>query len=70
MQTIKYDQNTVNTMVREIPLAAEVLQHYGVGLNQKHSMPLSHAAQTVSASTDEMLAVMEYRVRRRAARHS
>ncbi len=66
MQTTNYAQNTVKEVVEHIPEATDVLRQHHIEATPTQSVPLYHAAQYVSASTDEMLAVMEYRMRHAA----
>ncbi|NJN68159.1 MAG: hypothetical protein HC884_16320 [Chloroflexaceae bacterium] len=65
MHTQHHEQATVEEIVEHIPASSEVLRSHDVDISTRR-VPLEHAAQAVSASTDEMLAVMEYRIRRAA----
>ncbi len=49
----------------EIPEAGTALRHQKIDAANNH-LSLVNAASVVSASTDELLAVMEYRLRHRA----
>lgn len=69
MKAVHYEENTVNEIVRHIPGAGLLLQEHDVITTTAIKMPLSEAAQTVSATPDELLAVLEYRVRRAARNH-
>jgi iron-sulfur cluster repair protein YtfE (RIC family) len=66
MHTPYYGQNTVDEVIEHIPEAGHVLRAYDVGAATSHNLRLDQAAQAVTVSTDEMLAVMEYRARRAA----
>lgn len=65
-RTENFGQNSVDHVVEEIPEASHVLRSYNVDVTASHGLPVSEVAKTVSASTDDMLAVMEYRLRRAA----
>ncbi len=62
-----YGSNTINEVIRDIPEAGRVLRTNDVvAARTSNHISLSQAAESVSTTTDEMLAVMEYRVRRTA----
>jgi len=62
-----YETNTVNEIIRDIPEAGRVLRTNDVvAASTSNHISLAQAAESVSTTTDEMLAVMEYRVRRAA----
>lgn len=65
MYTHHYEQATVEEIIEHIPESSNVLRSRDLGISTCR-VPLEQAAQAVSASTDEMLAVMEYRIRRAA----
>jgi len=65
-----YEQNTLNQIVEHIPEAGRVLSSYDVVSTSNDRLSMSEAARSVSTTTDEMLAVMEYRVRRAAQRNN
>ncbi len=69
MHAPNYGQTTVENVIHDHPEAADVLRNYHVDVTVSRMLPVAQIAPTVSASTDEMLAVMEYRLRR-AARKS
>lgn len=66
MCTLNYEQNTITEVMSRIPEAGYVFRANEVGVGKGRRLQLTHAAQAVSTTTDEMLAVMEYRVRRNA----
>jgi iron-sulfur cluster repair protein YtfE (RIC family) len=69
MHNPNYGENTVNEFVEHVPTASEVFRSYDVGIPTDYEVPLAEAAQSVSATPEEMLAVMEYRARRAAQRN-
>jgi len=70
MCTLNYRENTVTDVIDKIPEASYVLRSYDVGVGKSNRLLLSEAAQAVSSTTDEMLAVMEYRLRRNISLHA
>ncbi len=66
MQTAHYENQTVRQVVENIPEAGHVLHDHHIEIATGYKLPLYQAAQNVSASTDELLAVMEHRIRRAA----
>lgn len=68
MHTAHCEEHTVNEILNEIPEAGHVLRDYHFIDTKNHRLSIAEAAHTVSTTPDEMLAVMEYRLRR-AAKH-
>lgn len=66
MYSQNYEQNTVHDIVEHVPEASHVLRSYHVDVTASQDMTMEEVARTVTAQTDEMLAVMEYRARRAA----
>jgi len=68
MRTNNYDygQNTVNDMNEHITEASHVFRSHDIETARSNHMSLNQAAQSVSVPADELLAVMEYRMRRAA----
>lgn len=71
MKTNNYDygQNTINEMNDHVSEASHVLRANSVETKPGTHLSLNEAANSVSVPTDEMLAVMEYRLRH-AAQHN
>jgi hypothetical protein len=70
MQALNYEQQTLDEVVQTIPVAGSVLRSNDVVSTARNNwLSLSQAAQLVSTTTDELLAVMEYRTRRAAKRN-
>ncbi len=68
MHTPDYGRQTIQKIVGNNEEASHVLRHYHVDVTASRNLPMYEVAHTVTAPTDEMLAVMEYRVRHAAAR--
>lgn len=66
MRIHNYEQQTVNQVVEQIPTATTALRERGVSASDRYS--LGNLAAATSTSTDELMAVLDYRTRR-AARH-
>jgi hypothetical protein len=66
MNTVHYAENTITEIADHIPGARTLLQEHDVVTTGRNRLNLNQAAQSVSVPTDELLAVMEYRVRRNA----
>lgn len=65
MRSINVDQWTVNEVAANVAGAKDVL--YAQGISATHRFNLANAAAAATVTTDELLAVMNYRVRRAAA---
>lgn len=63
------EQNTVNQVMETIPQSKEVFRGYHIEVASGRPLRLDDAAQAVSVPTEEMLAVMEYRVRQAARKY-
>jgi iron-sulfur cluster repair protein YtfE (RIC family) len=61
-----YAQNTVNEFNGHIKDAGHVFRNYDIETASSNHLSLREAAQSVSTPTDEVLAVMEYRMRHAA----
>jgi hypothetical protein len=66
MMNPNYQMNTINQIVAHIPEAAHVLCANDLVGTSNARLSMSEAAHAVSATPDEMLAVMEYRIRHAA----
>lgn len=64
-----YGQNTVNDINGHIADAAHVFRSHDIETARTNRLSINEAAQSVSVPTDELLAVMEYRMRR-ASQHT
>ncbi|PMP85752.1 MAG: hypothetical protein C0183_04660, partial [Roseiflexus castenholzii] len=64
MQHKNYDEQTVNEVAERVPEARRVLRSYHISAS--NAMPLDIAAAEASVTPDELLAVVEYKARRRA----
>lgn len=69
MKNVNYAQNTVNQVLNSIPEAGYVLRTHDVVTTNTNRLSLQEAAHSVSTSSDELLAAMEYRIRRAARAH-
>jgi hypothetical protein len=70
MKTNNYDygQNTINEFNGQVREAGNVFRHFDIETASTNHLSLNQAASSVSAHPDEVLAVMEYRIRH-AAQH-
>lgn len=66
MHTPDYGKTTVEEMVEHNVEASHVLRSYHIDVTASRHLSLDQVAQSVTTPTDEMLAVMESRVRRTA----
>jgi hypothetical protein len=66
MHTPDYGRNTVEEMTGHQAEASHALRSYHVDVTASHNLPMYEVANTVTVPTDEMLAVMEYRMRHAA----
>jgi len=66
MHTRHYAEHTVDDIVHEVPEASHVLREFHVEAARSHELSITQAAEAVSMTADDMLAVMEYRLRRAA----
>lgn len=64
MQPKNYEEQTINEVAGRVPEARHVLRAYHISAS--NTMPLDIAAAEASVTPDELLAVVEYRARRRA----
>jgi iron-sulfur cluster repair protein YtfE (RIC family) len=64
-----FDQNTVSQVMENIPQSNQVFRTYHIEVATGRNLRLNDVAQSVSVPTEEMLAVMEYRVRQAARQH-
>jgi hypothetical protein len=71
MRTNNYDygQNTINDLNGHVREAGSVFRQFAIETARTNHLSLNEAASSVSAHPDEVLAVMEYRIRH-AAQHS
>ncbi len=63
MSGIQHENKTVNETAARTPIAGEVLHHYHI---DPSSLPLSQAAALTSSTPDEVLALIEAKMRREA----
>lgn len=61
MQTRNYEEQTVTEVTERVPEARRVIRSYH--LSTTNRVPLDIAAAEASVTSDELLAVMEYRAR-------
>ncbi|MCS6938634.1 MAG: hypothetical protein RMJ55_11660 [Roseiflexaceae bacterium] len=64
MQHKNYEEQTVKEVAERVPEARRVLRSYHISAS--NDMPLDIAAAEASVTPDELLAVVEYKARRRA----
>ncbi|MFQ3632892.1 hypothetical protein [Roseiflexus sp.] len=64
MQHKNYEEQTVKEVAERVPEARRVLRAYHISAS--NAMPLDIAAAEASVTPDELLAVVEYKARRRA----
>ena len=64
MRNGNLEQQTVDQVVSRVSGTSDILRSYGIDPSSR--MPLAQAAAAVSVSPDELLAVLEYRMRRMA----
>ncbi len=64
MQYKNYEEQTVKEVAERVPEARRVLRSYRI--SAWNTMPLDIAAAEASVTPDELLAVVEYKARRRA----
>ncbi len=64
MQHKNYEEQTVKDVAERVPEARRVLRTYHISAS--NAMPLDIAAAEASVTPDELLAVVEYKARRRA----
>lgn len=68
MRNGNYEQQTVDQVRERVPGAARTLRAYGI--DPTNRLTLAQAAAAVSATPDEILAVMEDRARRAAQKQA
>lgn len=66
MHAPDYGKNTVEKIVEHQQEASHALRHFNVDVTASHNLTIDEVAQAVTTPTDEMLAVMEYRMRHAA----
>ncbi len=64
MQHKNYEEQTVKEVAERVPEARRVLRAYHISAS--NTMPIDIAAAEASVTPDELLAVVEYKARRRA----
>src|SRR5438045_1383784 len=64
MRNGNLEQQTVDQVTTHVSGASDILRRYGIDPSGR--MPLALAASAVSVPADELLAVLEYRMRRMA----
>lgn len=64
MQYKNYEEQTVKEVAERVPEARRVLRSYHI--SAWNTMPVDIAAAEASVTPDELLAVVEYKARRRA----
>jgi len=64
MRIHNYTQHSVEQVAEELPEAHRFLHANAIDPTERYS--LANAAQATSVATDELMAVIEYRVRRAA----
>jgi hypothetical protein len=62
MRNGNLEQQTVDQVMTRVSGASDILRGYGIDPSAR--MPLALAAAAVSVPSDELLAVLEYRMRR------
>jgi hypothetical protein len=65
MRIKNYEQHIVNDVSEQMPYGTSALYRRNISASNRYS--LANAAAAAGVSTDELMAVMDYRARRRAA---
>lgn len=66
MSGIQYEHKTVNQTAARAPIAGEVLRSFRI---DPSSLPIAQAAALTSTNPDEVLAILEAKMRREAVRN-
>lgn len=67
MSGIQHEQKTVNETAARAPIAGEVLHHFHI--DPSNRLSLAQAAALTSSEPDEVLALIEAKMRREARQH-
>jgi iron-sulfur cluster repair protein YtfE (RIC family) len=69
MHTKDQGQTTVHELIEHMPEASHVLRSYNVDVTASQELTLAEVARSVSTSLDDIMAVVEYRMRQAAKNH-